>query len=947
MKLRRTLLGALLGMVAGHAVAQTLNAPVTVTHAEQLRPFNAADYALAYDVLLGAGDLQRAFRVAQKAVQAAPQDLVWRRKLAQVSTWSAHPDVATEQWLALFAMGDRAPDTINNVIALAPLANQPLLALQAWQVYARRNEPTQAQWRDMAALYESTAEPALGAHFFEAQYAQRHLPVLLDYAARLAENAGDDARAERLYLQRAELAPFALDSVLRAVVFQIRRDHLAQALELLKRHAHQVPEQAAEFWQLLGQVAWETGDQAAALQGFQRYAPLAVASSADWVRLVALLRGNHPQQAADLALQAYRRFGAIDQLLTALGLYGQLGDHAAQARVLAGLGDEASKIAEAEPRFLLWRAQFYQRQRQPDLAWADLRVLMKRLPGDVDVLLSSLWLLIDEHRLAELPVLLHANAQRADTEPRLWGAYAAASQTLERHRDALRWYARMVRAKKDDPLTLLNYADALERNGRTGMADRMRRHAWQLLKTRSDDAQALLQPGASAELLALARLNLADRPGDAAQQLIARLVRQLRAVPNDQQDEQLVQLVLGWAIVKEEFGNAQSWLWRSYARQTQRAAPLWGVAQTALQLDDTQTEARLLQRQADALPVYNRYDIANGLGQAAQAQSIAFEGMSAQDDEPLYDRYRQQVPQRSNYLQWEGAVNHGDQLASHGSGVQALMSLTPQWQLALHGQFMRLGAEAQPVALIAPASQRFTQMALLWQGARQRASVALSQHGALASVGGVQLGYATSWGQRLNVEGGLNYRVASTLNEPMQVAGYEDSVYGNANYTLGRREYGRLGLRLSHYATQYGDGLGRGATLDLEAGYRIRSDYPDWRVRTYLTRQLLTRSTTTVADPQILSILIPESSSNGGACLAMGDNLAGQNLQTYSRAWRPYGEICLNHNTSSGNGASANVGLVGSITGEDHVRVQLEHSDASGAASVSATRLTLRYRHYF
>lgn len=947
MKLRCLLLGAWLGLAGGNALAQTSNAPATATQGEWLRPFDAADYALAYDVLLGAGDLQRAFRVAQKAVQAAPRDRVWRRKLAQVSAWSAHPEVAAEQWLALFVMGERTDDTIANVIALAPQANQPLLALQAWQVYARQHDLTDAHWRDIFALYESTAEPALGADFFEAQFAQRRLPLLLDYAARLAENAADDARAQRLYQQRAELAPFALDSVLRAVVFQIRRDQLAQALELLKRHAHQVPEQAAEFWQLLAQVAWDTGDQTAALQGYQRYAPLAAATSADWVRLVTLLRAKHPLQAADLALQAYQRFGTTDQLLTALSLYAQESDQAAQTRVLAGLGAQVQNIAATEPRFLLWRAQYYQRQRLPDLAWADLRVVMQRLPDDVDVLLSGLWLLIDEHRLAELPALLRAHAQQAVREPRLWGAYAAANQALERQRDALRWYARMVRASKDDPLTLLNYADGLERSGRTGMADRMRRHAWQQLRARGDEAQALLQPGASPELLALTRLSLVNRPGDAAQQLMQRLVRQLRALPDAQPDEQLVQLVLGWAMVKEQFGNAQSWLWRNYARQTQRTAPLWGVAQSALQRDDSQTMARLLARQADALPVYNRYDIASALGHSHQAQSIAFDGMTAQDDAPLHDRYRQQVPQQANYLQWESVVSHGGQLASHGPSVQARWTVAPQWQLLVDGQSMRLGTDAQPLASFTPASAQFRQLTLSWQDTRQRAALALSQHGALEGVTAWRLTYGASWGQRLSIDAGMDYRVASNLSEPMQVAGFESSVFGSVNYTLGRREYGRLGVRWSHYATQYGDGLGSGAALDLEAGYRLRSDYPDWRVRTYLTRQLLTRSTTTVVDPKILPILIPDSSSNWGACLALGDNLNGQSLHTYSRAWRPFGEVCLNHNTLNRTGTSANLGLVGSITGEDHVRVQLENSQASGADSAPVTRLTLRYRHYF
>jgi len=955
----------LAGLAAGvPAQAQVGVGVLAAESTEPLRAFDAQDYGLAYDVLLGAGDLRRAFQVAQKAVQSVPRDRAWRRKLAQVSRWIGRIEVAAEQWLALFGQGDRAADTLENVMALAPLFNQPQMALQAWQVYAHRHDLTPAQWQDIFALFESTAQPVLGADFFEAQFKQRGQALLLDYAARLAENAGEDARAEGLYRQRSEMLPFDLGSVLRAVVFQIRRNHLAQALELLQRHAPEVPADAAAFWQLLGQVAWEAGDQRAALQAYQRYATLPAAGNADWVRLVELLRQQHPQQAADLALQAYRRFGAIDQLLTALSLYAQLGDQAAQARVLSELGAEATNVAGREPRFLLWRAQFYQRQRQIDLAWADLQVLLRRLPGDVDVLLSSLWLLIDSQRLTELPTLLHAHAAQAAGEPRLWSAYAAASQVLNRQRDALRWYARMVRADQGDPLTLLNYADALERAAQVGMADRVRQHAWQQLKRRGEDGTALLRPGASPELLALARLSLLNQPGDPAQQLIERLVRQLRALPAAQQDEQLIQLVLGWAIVKEQFGNAQAWLWRNYARQTQRDAPLWGVAQTALQLGDAQTMAHWLARKPDALPIYNRYDMAFTLGHQPWAQSVAFDGMSMQDDEPLYDRYRQHVPEQASYLQWEGLVDHGSQLNAHGHAVELQLALTPQWRLDLSGQRLGLGADAAALTLVTPASDRLTRAALTWQGIGQSGSVTLSKHGALASVTGLRLRYNLAWGQRWALEGGMAYHTESALSEPMRVAGQEDSVFAGVTYNLGRREYGRLGLRRDTFATQWGDPLGKGLALELEAGYRIRTEYPDWRVRSYLTRQMLTRATplSSVAQQRLsdglsaqlaqeqtnaVAFFVPESATLVGVCGGMGENLAGQSLQTYSRGWRPYGELCLNHNASSGTSASATLGLVGSITGEDHLRVQLENSDASGVSGTSATRLTVRYRHYF
>ncbi len=953
------LFAALLVMPSWAQTQAVVPVAVAADGAVPMRAYDAQDYTLAFDVLLGAGDLQRAFQLAQKAVQSVPQDRSWRRKLAQVSAWTQRPEVAAQQWLALFSMGDHAPDTLNNVIALAPLVHQPLLAAQAWALYARGRSLTDAQWRDIFELYESAAEPALGALFFEAEYARRQLPLLLDHAARLADNAGDDVRAERLYRQRAALLPFSLDSVLRAVVFLIRRDQPSEALVLLKRHATQAPPTAGTYWQLLGQVAWGQQDTASSLLGYENFVRLPQAGAADWVRLVALLRTQHPTQAADLALQAFRRYGAIDQLLTALSIYAEQGDQAAQARVLAGLGAQAQEIAITEPRFMLWRAQFYQRQHQPDLAWVDLRRLLQRQPGDVDVLLSSLWLLIDEHRLTKLPHLMRANAALAAKEPRLWGAFAAGSQALERHRDAVRWYARMVRAKTDDSLTLLNYADALQRSGQTGMADRLRRHAWLQLKAGSTQSDTSLAQGASAELLALARLSLMNQPGDPSQLLIQRLVSQLRALPQAQQDEQALALVLGWAIMKEQFVNARSWMLRSYARQTQIASPLWGQAQVALQLQDTATMARLLARQGDALPIYNRYDTAYALGHAAQAQDIAFNAMSAQDDEPLYDRYRQHVPALANYVQLQSEVRHGAELASHGLQLEARWVVNPRLHVVMQAQSHTPGAETPLMTLVAPPVDQLSSLELRWLGESGRTDLTLFQSREFEQRNGFRLTQGLPWNHRLSLDAGIDYRVDSTVTEPMSVAGYENSVYGDLNYTLGRRESLRIASRFSHYYSQIDDPLGTSLAIDLEAAYRIKTDYPDWRIRGYLTRQLFAKTgadigsagfkgATQAAGTSVVDYLLPNSSTSVGACVGLGDNLTGQAIQSgYTRAWRPFGEICLNHNTVSANGINATLGVAGTVTGEDHLRLQLERSDARGAGSTQVNRLALRYRHYF
>ena len=942
-------------------LAATANGP------ETLRPFDPQDFALAYDVLLGAGDLQRAFLVAQRAVQVLPNDRPWRRKLAQVSDWTKRPEVAAQQWLALFALGDRTQDTLQAVVRLAPMADQPLLALQAWAELAKRQPLTDVQWQDVFNLYEMAAEPLKGSHFFEAQFAASKQPNLLEFAARLAEGAGDDGRAQGLYSQRAAMAPFSMDVMLRAVVLMIRRDKMPDALALLQAHQHQVPANAKAYWQLLGQVAWENRTYDVAKTAYAQYVGQPEATLVDWNRLIFLVRQEHPAQAADLAFQAYQRFGAVAQLLLALGVYAELGDTAAQARIYAELGGATTNALTKDIGFLMMRAQFHQRQKKTELAWADYRQALKQAPKNTEVVLANFWFLIDGQRVELLPALMREYGALAAADPAFWQAFAAASQALERHREAVFWYAKAARHNPNDPLMLLNYADALERTDQLGMADRMRRHAWMQLKQKYPQAQPVQAAMPNQELLALARLRLMDEPGDAGLTLVRQWVSQMRGLPGAPATEQTAVLVLGWAIVKEQFSNARAWMWSRYARQSQLAPPLWGDSQTALQLHETQTMDRLLTRHGEALPIYNRYDTAHELGHVQQAVDIAFNGMSQQDDEPLYDRYRQHVPGQVNYVQlgWGGERQGG--LNYHGLHFETRLVINPKLHLTLSGSSQQQAGVDPLLQALSPASDRLASVQARWLGARGETSLTIARRDELNGLMSFRLQQGVQVGGRLSFEGGVDFRTESTVSLPMQVAGYENSVYGAANYTLGKREYVRIAPRYSRYFTQFGDELGSGKFLDMEFGYRIRTEYPDWRLRAFLTRQLFSRPgsysqglaarlpadfvTAVIRDLNLadqITYFIPDSSTTWGACWGMGENLAGQNLQTtYTRAWRPFFDLCLNHNTLNGNGLNRIFGLAGSVTGEDHLLLQLQNSDGTQPGSSPTNSLAVRYRRYF
>ena len=569
-----------------------------------LRRFEADDYRLAYDVFLGAGDLQAALHLAQHAVRERPKDAAWRRRLAQVAEWLGRADIAAEQWLALFAQGDRSDDTVQQLLRLAPALPEPLAAMPAWQHLARQRKLDAQEWERIYWLFEDAAEPAQGSLFFEAEYRRRGLPLLLELAARLALHAGDDARALALYRERAESEPFSAEALAQAVAIEVRRDRYGPALALMRAQMHRIPADDVALWRLLGQLAWENGDTATAEAAYARVTAGRDSRLQDWARLVLLTRERQPERAAELAFAAWQRHGQLDLLLQALAIYAERGLLNAQGRIYDSLDAAQRARAEQSPAFLLGRSQYHQRRGQPQAAWADLQRALQLAPRDDEVVLSALWFLHDSGRSAELARLLQRYADQALRNDRYAPVYAAGYQALGRAREAARWYHRALARQPDDAVLLAAYADVLQILGHTGMADRLRRQAWLQLQTlrsgSTDLAAALRHPAFDT----WARLVAQGAGGPAAAPALQRaLLQEIRTrsgtpVPPDTRDL----LVLQAALDNQLPDSARRWMLQRYLALG-RAAPLPAQAQLALQQHDRQALAALLQQRRQRLPV--------------------------------------------------------------------------------------------------------------------------------------------------------------------------------------------------------------------------------------------------------------------------------------------------------------------------------------------------------
>jgi hypothetical protein len=305
--------GALAALIApAHAALDAAPQPAP----KGMRPYDKELYNLAYEVFLANRHLADAYKVAAAAVRQAPDELIWRERLAQVAEWDGKPVEALQQWLYL-AQKTGSDAAFQAILRLAPGLNDDQALLYAWRHEFARRSPDAAQWRAIVDLYERLGQPQEGVQLLESAYAKQADPLLLELMAKLEQRAGRVDAAIRDHQRLIAAAGNTPPRAAALALLYLDKADFKQAFAVLSPLRGQAGPNEAEYWRLLADLAWQLQQDEAALQGYGVITAGSAAEAQDAERLVQLMRTRAPQEAAQLGETMYRRFGTPALLLAA------------------------------------------------------------------------------------------------------------------------------------------------------------------------------------------------------------------------------------------------------------------------------------------------------------------------------------------------------------------------------------------------------------------------------------------------------------------------------------------------------------------------------------------------------------------------------------------------------------------------------------------------------
>ena len=921
-----------------------------------MRPYNPGDYQLAYEVFLANRNLEDAYRVAAAAVYQVPNDLGWRERLAQVAEWSDRAEEALQHWLHIARRTGR-PAAWQAVLRLAPGLFDDEALLEAMRYQAARANLSDEQWRAVVDAYERVGRPREGVAFLEREYGRRPRPILLELQASLMERMGDLDGAITAYRRLIERSGPTTPRVANLATLLIVRGDYKEAYALLDAHRGKVSRDDAEYWRLLADLAWQLQEDAGAERALDALVASGKATPGDFSRLIALLNTRQPEAAARLAELAYARFKTPNFLVAALGIYSERRDFIALRRLFTNMTPDMVRAVESDADLLLLRADYYAATGHAELAAADYRAALRINPEHRYARIAFMWFLIDRRDIAGLRREMPAAMARAKDDPDFDGVLGAAWLTLGDPARAVAHFARVLQRNPDDYLWLMNYADALDQNNQSEMAWRVRRHAW--VKVRQEMAKVKGQERPPLELMqAQARLATQLKPGDASLSVIRNLLRQDQALDARSTDASrraidagTRELVLAWLISDEQWIAARTWLWKQYGRNL--AKPVWAESNLALAENDVETLQRLLEEQADALPRYDRHEAARRTQQYRLAQDVAFTSLERiPHDDEMHLRLTQSVLDMVNSVEVGYTSFRRGLIGGHETTGELAVWLSPRLRLSFDVSVLDQHTLDASVLATAPAYDRLYGFTALFRHSVGETRISVFHRDALSATWGLRASHQRPLGPRVTGRVGLAYQERALETSQLTAGGMRDRVFADLEYTFSKREYVLGELHGSRYYTQERTFIGSGYGLNWELGHRFRTEYPDLHVRLAGSINHFDQSGTGDDATRVLvpggtvpgaAFFLPPSFSVYGVYTGFGTF-----YQTnYTRGIRPFADVGVNHNTVTGAGYSALVGLSGSVIGDDRLTLYASAGRGGNGTGLSSREVGVRYMYLF
>ncbi|MBX3709407.1 MAG: tetratricopeptide repeat protein [Gammaproteobacteria bacterium] len=917
----------------------------------KLIQYNSELYELGYKVFTMNNKITDAYLLALAAVKQRPEDLLWRRRLAQVAIWNSQYETALDQWVYIA----KQTKNIDDIEAGKKIAKQiyhysalsELLWLQISTNYAQK-----PLWLEYINAVETAGKPELAIAKLQMAVKVNSDPFFKEQLANLYQSLGDIEK-EKAVIDKVHLSSPSI-AVKRASIL-INQRHIKEAFDALDVAHGNASLEDKNFWTMYAQLAWSINNHQAALHGYKIVLNQGSADLESYQRIIVLLADRNPTQALSYAKIAMAKYKTNSEIpMYVLGIEQQLGHWNEMGRIIDTIPVSTMSNLNYLPYFWTLKAERWQYTEQEKRALLVYLQGIRALPDSMELKKDYLWFLLNTNNKILLPNALARIQHLIPSSPDLWGASAVAYYRLQQPietRNIVSLYSQQLQNNLEDPYWQLDLADIYDQTDpNMGMdfvhfGDELRRYTWPIyLNLLHRQGKPIYYD----QLLNYLKLSQQEAAGDPTAIVIAQLM-------SKSMTPEAEELIVAWAIDQNNYDFAQA-VYSNYLRIGLKPSAT-AILSLALYQEDRPMMRKLLIEKPEKLQYRDRVQAADRINALPLAQSLAMQGLTEHpNDYQMYDLFTSVMLESSHHVDLRGEFYQYGMLQGLRTYLAGTYFVTPGISLTPYIQdwFVHVNNSSQmattptPDEMIGLQAKFKTMRGFIFLDAAHRKS--------LESFPTILFAYEYLITHELNSRLELGYKQLANDTAFLYVGGYTNYLSLLFNYTITSRDLVTLQLAQKFFYTQDNHYLASGNVEDLAYEHYFWQQYPDLSLRFYVrgnqyypkTNQLR-GSILKLIPPDDgeantdVNLVVPGTSTEYGITAQVGVAY----LEDYTHSWKPFASATLLSNSQTGIGRIMNVGIAGTVIGRDHLAFYYENGTNQAPGVQKEILIGLSYRYYF
>lgn len=930
------------GVVLTPTVVKNISSESAQQFKKNLAPFNEKDYTLAYDVFLMNGNVDFAYTIAEKAVQAQPKSTTWRKKLIQAALWGNRPNIALTQYLYLVDHHIEQENYIQKALTLAEQLN---------------NFDAQAKLIEMQ-LQQSPHDKVLSIKYSKALLNQGYPNRVLQYL-----NSVPQAEKDPEYLKILLSLAIAIDNPHLALQYAHtlwslgkRPEEAMQYAGLLSlkgdfKGAYRVYQDSLQAQELPSDFLIQYGN-IALLAGKNRafshvYHKLLHKEVIDKISLLELIRleafTGEVQTAYQDAEFAYQKYHYAELIPVILELGERLKKWKEIKSFLVKIPSKELAKLEKKPQFALLLIAISGHLNMPWEASKTWQWVFQRWPNLKLVQRAYLWYLMDNGDYAQLKYTLKRWKNQLRNNQLSWRPYAAGLIDTGEYKEALRIFLKNKKQVRKSYELLANLADLFNQNDRPDVSYYLSRRALSLLfkqiykqKNKISLEQRLL----------LTELVQAIGPATLSYNLILSLNKYLFI--RTQADNQIV----AWALKNQNYSLAY-YIAQVKTLKKERMPP-WMTLTLALIYNDKDSMANMLQHYPDVLPYRDKVIAATLTNQPELAQDLAYHSLHDHpDDQEMYKLFTQTMLPASNRSSVGGEIYGLGAAVGPVAYTSARLFVSPSLSVAPYE--IAWFPHTNDINQIAWTPDIDNSVGVIIRKSLNKGWVGLTlgERTSLKNIVTAKLRGYYPLNSASTALLSLGYHQRSSETVPLLVAGMKNEARLQLTYRWDSYNTFDSLFKLQQYLGQDETFLGTGQVVQGRWQHKFYLSYPDWNVNVYGTTANFQNSNNPLS--YSLKRIVPNNTIANTVFYmpinyvegALTAGFGQEYKRGYTHSWKPFMEAGLLYSFPFGLGELAEGGIGGSVFGRDHLAFYASYSINQQQASQINYTVGIRYDSYF